>query len=83
MVTPERGTFVPLRTLQRAKVSLALASRIYPAHVRQCAKVFWFFFSKKNILACLKNVGGTDPAFPPAHDANVIGRAYAAKPTGP
>jgi hypothetical protein len=25
-------------------------SRAYPADLRQCAKVFWFFFSKKNIL---------------------------------
>jgi hypothetical protein len=25
-------------------------SRAYPADVRQVAKVFWFFFSKKNVL---------------------------------
>jgi hypothetical protein len=26
-------------------------SRAYPTDVRQCVKVFWFFFSKKNMLA--------------------------------
>jgi hypothetical protein len=25
----------------------------HEANMKQCAKVFWFFFSKKNILACL------------------------------
>ncbi len=47
----ERKHFFFEKKKQKTFESLSRAS---PADVRQCVKVFWFFFSKKNILAfCL------------------------------
>jgi LPS-assembly lipoprotein len=47
-------------------------SRAYPADVRQCVKVFWFFFSKKNVFLLLALAGcGFHPLYAPdgAQDA--------------
>ncbi len=36
---------------KKKQKTFELLSRAYPEDVRQYVKVFWFFFSKKNILA--------------------------------
>jgi len=49
-------------------------TRAYPADVRQCAKVFWFFFSKKNFLLLFALAGcGFHPLYAPggAQDADL------------
>ncbi len=43
------ATFAPKRESAKQKTFASL-SRFYPAHVCQCPKVFWFFFSKKTML---------------------------------
>jgi lysophospholipase L1-like esterase len=45
---------------KKQKTFATLGTR-WPGHVRQVAKVFWFFFSKKNILASALLLGAAAP----------------------